>query len=78
VTWVFRDNRYIATGGQDKKIIIWRIGSKKIHRLIEIDGHNNAVTSLVFDKTTNNLYSASRDRKIKYWKLDRLLLSHHK
>lgn len=71
------DGQYLATGGQDNTIIIWKKGKKKLHKLFYIAGHNGPITSLVFERKNNNLYSASRDRKIKYWKLDRLLLSNH-
>ena len=70
-----RDGQYLATGGKDNMIIVWKKGTKKLHKLFNIAGHNGPVTSLIFEKTGNNLYSASRDRKIKYWKLNHLLLS---
>ncbi len=69
------DGQYLATGGQDNLIIIWKKVKNKVHKLFYINGHSGPITSLVFESATNNLYSASRDRKIKYWKLNQLLLS---
>lgn len=66
------DGNYLATGGQDNLIYIWKIKANKLHKHLIIKGHNDAVTSLIFDKG-NNLYSASRDKKIKYWKINKLL-----
>lgn len=72
-----QDGQYLASGGQDNLIIVWKKNEKKLIRLFSIHGHTDAVTSLVFNQS-NNLYSASRDNKIKYWKLENLLVSNKK
>lgn len=68
------DGKYLVTGGQDNTIIIWRIHPNKLQKYLQIKGHTDAITSLVFEKKHNNLFSASRDEKIKYWKIEKLLL----
>lgn len=60
------NGNYIASGGQDNTIIIWKRLKNKLNKEIIIQGHTDAVTTLVFDKR-NNLYSGSRDKLIKYW-----------
>ncbi|BBB48300.1 WD40 repeat domain-containing protein [Pelolinea submarina] len=66
---------FIASSGQDNKIILWRVGKSKLSKLFSIFGHSNAVTSVLFCKDSNNLISASRDNKIKYWNIDFLLFN---
>jgi WD40 repeat protein len=68
-------SEFLATGGQDNQIILWKIKEKKIRKLFSISGHTDAVTSLIFDLHSNNLYSSSRDMKIKYWTIGFLLKS---
>lgn len=65
----------LATSGQDKRIVLWKIQSQKLVQLFSIAAHDDAVLSLFFEHKTNNLYSSSTDKKIKYWKLDYLLFS---
>lgn len=64
------DGRFVATGGADKKLIIWDAISLKALKVFT--QHRDAVNSLVFRKSTNQLYSASRDRTVKIWSLDEL------
>jgi len=62
--------KFVATGGADKRLIIWSAESLKPLRVFT--QHRDAVTSLAFRKATNQLYSASKDRTIKTWSLDEL------
>lgn len=62
--------RFVATGGADKRLIIWSAEDLKPLRVFT--QHRDAVTSLVFRKGTNQLYSTSKDRTIKTWSLDEL------
>ena len=61
---------FIATGGADKRLIIW--STTDLTPLRVFTQHRDAVTSLAFRRGTNQLYSASKDRTIKTWSLDEL------
>ena len=62
--------KYVATGGADKRLIIWLADTLTPLRVFT--QHRDAVTSLSFRRGTNQLYSVSRDRTIKCWSLDEL------
>lgn len=62
--------KFVATGGADKRLIIW--SADTLTPLRVFTQHRDAVTSLVFRRGTNQLYSASKDRTIKCWNLDEL------
>ncbi|KAL8730424.1 MAG: hypothetical protein Q9166_004062 [cf. Caloplaca sp. 2 TL-2023] len=62
------NGKYIATGGADKRLIIWSAADLKPLRIFT--QHRDAVTSLAFRRGTNQLYSSSKDRTIKAWSLD--------
>lgn len=63
------DGKFVATGGQDKKLIIWDSSLKPLKVFTH---HRDAVTALAFRRGTNQLFSASRDRTVKIWSLDEL------
>lgn len=62
--------KFVATGGADKRLIIWSASDLKPLRVFT--QHRDSVTSLAFRRGTNQLYSASKDRTIKTWSLDEL------
>ena len=62
--------QFVATGGADRKLIIWNAADLKPLRVFT--QHRDAVTSLTFRRGTNQLYSASKDRTIKTWSLNEL------
>lgn len=58
-------NPQIATGAQDKSIIIWSLNTGEVLKEI-LDSHENSVISLAFD-SDNHMASGSRDKTIKIW-----------
>ena len=64
------DGKYVATGGEDRKIIIYDADSLKPIKTFR--HHRDGVTGLVFRRGTNQLYSSSRDRTVKVWSLDEM------
>ncbi|KAL9104075.1 MAG: hypothetical protein Q9163_000927 [Psora crenata] len=62
--------KFVATGGLDKKIIVYDATDLKPLRVFP--HHRDAVTSLSFRRDTNQLFSASKDRTVKVWSLDEL------
>lgn len=67
---VSQDGKFVATGGADKRLIVWDAGSLKPLKVFE--HHRDAVTALTFRSGTNQLFSASKDRTVKIWSLDEL------
>lgn len=70
-----RNGNFIASGGQDNQVILWKVKSNRLVKLFSISSHTDAITSLAFEMKSNNLYSSSRDAKIMYWNIDSLLAS---
>lgn len=64
------DGKYVVTGGQDKKIIVYDAETLKPIKVFT--HHRDAVTGLAFRRGTNQLYSSSKDRTVKVWSLDEL------
>ena len=64
------DSKFVATGGLDKKLIIWDATTLKPSKVFY--QHRDAVTALAFRRGTNQLFSASKDRTVKIWSLDEL------
>lgn len=64
------DGKFVATGGADKKLIVWDANTLKPLKVFY--QHRDAVTALAFRRGTNQLFSASKDRTIKTWSLDEL------
>ncbi|KAI8633115.1 WD40 repeat-like protein [Xylariaceae sp. FL1651] len=64
------DGKFVATGGADRRLIIW--STKGLKPLRVFTHHRDAVTGLVFQRGTNTLYSASKDRTLKIFNIDAL------
>lgn len=65
-----QDGKYVATGGADKKLIIWN--ANNLEPLKVFLQHRDAILALSFRRGTNQLFSASKDRTTKIWSLDEL------
>lgn len=68
------DGKYVATGGADKKLIIW--SAEDLRPLKTFTTHRDGITGLAFAPTSNNqsglgqqLFSASMDRSLKTYNL---------
>ncbi|KAM5342481.1 hypothetical protein ACJ41O_013447 [Fusarium nematophilum] len=64
------DGKYVATGGADRKLIIYDAPTLKPLKVFT--HHRDAVTGLAFRRGTNQLYSCSKDRTVKVWSLDEM------
>lgn len=74
-----KDGNYVATGGADKKIKLWKIENEKLTLLKTYVGHNDWVRTIKF---INNKFiiSGSSDNTIKIWDFNGKLiktLSYH-
>lgn len=67
-----QDGKFVATGGSDNRLIIWKVQPKGLKLLKTFFQHRDAVTGLVFRRGTNTLYTCSRDRTVKVFNLDAL------
>jgi ribosomal RNA-processing protein 9 len=65
------DSQYLATGGKDKSIKIWNANTSEF--VYSFEGHRDAVSGVVFQQNTHQLYSASFDRSVKVWDVDQLV-----
>ena len=64
------DGKYVVTGGEDKKIIVYDAATLKPIKVFT--HHRDAVTGLAFRRGTNQLYSCAKDRTVKVWSLDEM------
>ena len=64
------DGRFIASGGADKKVLIWDLAHG--HLLAELTGHVMTVCSLAFSRDGTVLATASLDSSIQLWDFAKL------
>ena len=60
------DGNTLASGGADKKILLWDINAKQ-HR-ITVTGHTDKINAIVFSPDGTLLVSGSTDETIRFWK----------
>ena len=61
------DGRWLATGGYDRKVILWRMADGGIVWSNSV--HNGAVMDLAFDPAGRVLATASADQTVKLWRV---------
>lgn len=59
------DGNWLATGGKDKRILLWDI--KKRRQLRELAGHGKPIHALAFSPDNTLLASGSEDNTIRLW-----------
>lgn len=64
------DGKFVATGGQDKRIVVRETLNLSILRVFK--QHRDAVLGLSCRRGTNQMYSCSADRTVKLFSLDEL------
>jgi len=63
------DGKWIATGGEDKQIVLWNAITGAPALEAPLQGHSAAITSLAFSDTGERLLTGSRDSTAKLWDL---------
>lgn len=66
------DGQYLASGGRDKRVCIWRIPPSSETFLKTLSGHKDAITAVSFRDTSHELYTASLDRTLKLYDVSQL------
>lgn len=64
------DDKFLASGCKERIINIWDPDKMKLLKTFR--GHKNAITGLVFQRSSHQLISASSDRSLKLWNLDEM------
>ncbi|EMR08680.1 hypothetical protein PNEG_02857 [Pneumocystis murina B123] len=64
------DGNCVVTCGKDKRIVVRN--SSTLNIICTFKHHRGSVLALAFRKGTNQLYSCSSDRTIKFWSLDEM------
>ena len=62
------DNVYLASGGQDKMIVLWDIGTMSFVKCFR--KHRGPITALTFQRNSHLLMSGSVDRSVNLWNCD--------
>jgi WD40 repeat protein/energy-coupling factor transporter ATP-binding protein EcfA2 len=63
------DGRWLATGGTDRRIVLWQLAGEGARPLRQLQGHTNIVMGLRFTPE-GRLLSASRDNTMRLWDLE--------
>jgi ribosomal RNA-processing protein 9 len=63
------DGKYVATGGKDRRIVIWSNDLLPI-KVFETKDKKGIVTGLAFRRGTNELYASCQDLKVRTYNLD--------
>lgn len=63
------DNKYLATGAEDKTVKLWDIEQKKLYHTFT--GHDLDIYSLDFSRDGSLIVSGSGDKKAKIWNIEK-------
>jgi WD40 repeat protein len=63
------DGKWIATAGEDKRIVLWNARTGQAALDAPLEGHSAAITSLAFSEDGKRLVTGSRDNTAKLWDL---------
>ncbi|CAG8816354.1 3223_t:CDS:1, partial [Racocetra persica] len=63
------DNKLLATGSADKNIKIWGLDFGDCHK--SIFAHQDSITCVQFVQGTHYIFSAGKDKLMKYWDGDK-------
>ncbi|CBQ69351.1 related to RRP9-protein associated with the U3 small nucleolar RNA [Sporisorium reilianum SRZ2] len=66
------DNTFLASGGKDRSVCIWRSSPTAEAPLKNLQGHKDAITALAFRSGAHELYTASLDRTLKLYDVAQL------
>jgi ribosomal RNA-processing protein 9 len=73
VLGVAANERYVVSGGKDKRICVWDPRSGSIAHVFENRNcHRAGVSCLAFRQDSQTLFSGSLDRTVKIWNLDNM------
>ena len=62
------DGRLLASGGQDKNIILWNCEEGEMpQKLLSLSGHDNWIFDLDFSPDGKLLASGGNDRTVRLW-----------
>jgi U3 small nucleolar RNA-associated protein 12 len=66
------DSALLVSGGSDKNIKIWGLDFGDCHK--SLFAHQDSVMAVAFVKQTHYVFTAGKDRLIKYWDADKFEL----
>jgi len=65
------DGRWLATGGQDHKVLLWNLTCTQVEQSArELSAHRGPVTALAFTPDSSRLLTAGQDGQILLWELE--------
>jgi ribosome assembly protein SQT1 len=73
VAWSPQQADLVVTGGSDDRAYIWRVGQEAFEQtggaVLELTGHTDTVSSLLFNADGSSLASGGMDGRVKIWEV---------